>query len=319
MANKDKVICVFGGSGFLGRHIVQNLARQGYRIKVATRYPESAYELKTYGDVGQIVPTACHYKNEDSIREAMEGAHIVINLVGVLFEKGRNNFMSVHCDLPKIIGLKANELGISKLIHLSALGVDTSQSKYAKSKLAGENALLEVYPQAVILRPSVVFGAGDNFFNMFAKMASFLPVLPLIGGGHTKFQPVYVEDIAEAVTNIVSDNIAETDNPIYELAGPEIVSFKEIYEILLEHINRDRMLVPLPWAVAKMQGMVLGLMPKPLLTLDQVRSLKFDNIKDEQSAGLKELGVTPTAMGVILPRYLSNFKRGGRFANKKQA
>ncbi len=317
--NKDKIICIFGGSGFLGRYIVQDLARAGFRIKVATRYPESAYALKTYGDVGQVVPVFCDYKDEASIKAAMTSSYAVINLVGILFEKGKNSFMRMHRDLPATLSSLANELKIENFIHVSALGVETSRSKYAKSKLAGEEALVENYKDATILRPSVVFGPGDSFFNMFAKLATFLPAFPLIGGGTTKFQPVYVGDIAQSIANILTEKTSHVQGKIYELAGPEVVTFKEIYQILFKEIDRDRMLVSIPWLVAKIQGSVMSLLPKPMLTRDQVTSLQTDNVKNEGSLGLQELGVMPTAMGTILPRYLSNFKKGGRFANKKSA
>ena len=319
MSNKQKTICIFGGAGFIGHNITQELARAGFRIKVATRYPESAYALKPCGDVGQVVAMKCDYRDEDSIADVIKGSDAVINLVGVLYETRKNKFIRVHSELPEMIARLSKEQGVAQFIHVSALGIAESQSKYAKSKLSGEEALLEQYCDATVLRPSVVFGAGDNFFNMFAKMATMLPALPLIGGGQTKFQPVYVGDIADAIINILTGKAGDAKGKIYELAGPEVVSFKEIYQILLDEINRDRKLMPVPWAIAKIQGAVLGLLPKPLLTIDQVRSLKFDNVKDKDSLGLNDLAVEPTAMRVILPRYLFNYKKGGRFANKKAA
>lgn len=319
MSNKQKIVCIFGGSGFIGHNITRELAQAGFRIKVATRYPESAYELKPCGDVGQVVAVNCDYRDESSIQSVMQGCDAVINLVGILYETRKNKFMRVHNELAETIARVSHEEGVETLVHFSALGVEESQSKYAKSKLAGEQAVLEQNHDAVILRPSVVFGAGDNFFNMFAKMATMLPALPLIGGGKTKFQPVYVGDIADAVIHVVTNKISDAKGKTYELAGPEIVSFKEIYQILLEEINRDKKLVSVPWFVAKIQGFFLGLLPKPLLTMDQVKSLKYDNIKHDDSLGLQDLSVKPTAMRVILPRYLSNYKKGGRFANKKAA
>jgi len=319
MSNKQKTICIFGGAGFIGHNITQELAREGFRIKVATRHPESAYALKPCGDVGQVVAVQCDYRDEDSIADAIKGSDAVINLVGILYEKRKNKFTRVHRDLAETIARLSKEHGVSQLIHVSALGIEESQSKYAKSKLAGEEALFDQYCDATVLRPSVVFGAGDNFFNMFAKMAAMLPALPLIGGGKTKFQPVYVGDIADSVMNILTGKASDTAGKIYELAGPEAVSFKEIYQILLDETNRDRKLVHVPWLVAKIQGAVLGLLPKPLLTVDQVSSLKSDNVKNLDSLGLHDLSVEPTAMRVILPRYLSNYKKGGRFANKKAA
>lgn len=316
---QDKVICIFGGAGFLGRHITQELARAGYRIKIATRIPESAYELKTYGNVGQVVPFKCNYNDPKAITEAVKGCDAVINLIGILFEKRKSKFKKIHVELPQQIAKACAKQDVKKLIHVSALGIEQSKSKYGKSKLEGEKAVLKAFPQASILRPSVVFGAGDSFFNMFAKMAIFLPVLPLIGGGQTKFQPVFVGDIAEAVANIIIESKDQYEGKTYQLGGPEVVTFKQIYQILLEEINRTNRLVSVPWWVAKVQGFIFGFMPKPLLTIDQVRSLRTDNVVEQDALGFKELDVQPTAMGTILPRYLSCYRRGGRFADKKIA
>ncbi len=319
MTQKDKVICIFGGSGFVGQHVCQDLARAGYRIKIATRIPESAYALKTYGNVGQIAAVQCDYKDKASIEAAVDGCYGVINLVGALFQKRKNTFKRIHQEVPNIIAQACKDKQVTKLIHVSALGIQKSKSKYAKSKLAGEKAVLEAYPEATILRPSVVFGPGDGFFNMFAKLATFLPALPLIGGGNTKFQPVYVGDIAQAVDNIMAEKTDMYEKHIYQLAGPEIVTFKEIYKILLTQINRECTLIPVPWTIAKIQGAVLSFMPKPLLTCDQVKSLQTDSVMDEGALGLKDLNVETTAMSIVLPRYLSNFKKGGPFVNKKEA
>lgn len=319
MQTKDKVVCLFGGTGFIGHHIVQVLAREGYRIKILSRVPESGYELKTYGAVGQIVSCPCNYNDEKSIQQAVSGAYACVNLVGILFEKGKNTFQKAHCDLPAKIAKACKTEKVKKLIHISALAVDKAQSKYAKSKIQGEKAVHAIFPAATILRPSVVFGAGDSFFNMFAKLSLFLPALPLIGGGKTKFQPVFVGDIADAVQRIVADNGDGSAGKIYELGGPEIVSFKEIYERLLKAINRQRALVHVPFFVAGIQGAVMSLIPKPLLTADQVKSLRTDNIVSAGAFTFGDLGIEPTAMGAILPTYLSCFKRGGRFADKKAA
>lgn len=316
MTKNNKTVCIFGGSGFIGRYVTQDLARAGYRIKIATRIPESAYGLKTYGNVGQVSAVQCNYTDQASVEAAIEGCDVVINLMGILFEKRKSKFMRVHCDLPKVIAEICCTKNVAKFIHVSALGVEASCSKYAKSKLAGEEQILEAYPAVSILRPSVVFGPGDSFFNMFAKMASFLPFLPLIGGGKTKFQPVYVGDVAQAIEKISSEITNKFEGKTYQLAGPEIVSFKEIYKILLVETNRKRALISVPWFIAKIQGCVLGFLPKPLLTMDQVRSLKSDNVMDEGAQGLEALDIQPTAMRTILPRYLSNFKKGGPFSQK---
>jgi len=316
MSMKKQTICIFGGTGFLGQSITRELAAAGARIKIATRIPESAYDLKVNGDVGQIVPFTCNYNDAQSIEDAVKGCDVVINLIGILFEKGRSKFKKAHIDVPTKIATIAAAQGVKKFIHVSALGVDESQSKYGQSKLEGENAIKKIFPSVTVLRPSVVFGPDDGFFNMFAKLASVLPALPLIGGGKTKFQPVFVGDIADAVKNIVGEKSDKFEGKTYELGGPEIVSFKEIYEILLSEINRKRALIPVPWAVAKMQGFVMGMLPKPPLTLDQVRSLKTDNIVKDGALKLTDLGVIPTAMDSILPQYLKCYKRGGRFADK---
>lgn len=330
MQTQNKIICIFGGTGFLGRHITQELARAGYRLKIATRIPESAYDLKPYGDIGQITPFQCNYHDPASIDDAVKGCYAVINLIGVLYEKGKNSFTHAHHHIPESIARVCAVEGVKKFIHVSAMGVENAKnaekagntkniSKYLMSKLAGEKAIQEHYKGVTILRPSVVFGAGDSFFNMFAKLSCVLPFLPLIGGGKTKFQPVYVGDIADSILNIMQEKSDKFEGKIYELGGPEVVSFREIYEITLSHTNRRTKLVSLPWGIAKIQGAVFGLMPKPFLTLDQVKSLRFDNVMTAGAQGLADLGVEPTAMGTILPEYLICYRRGGRFANKKTA
>lgn len=317
MNMKKQTICIFGGTGFLGQSITRELAQTGARIKIATRIPESAYDLKVSGDVGQIVPVMCNYNNDESVTAAIQGCDVVINLIGILFEKGKSKFKKAHVEIPTKIAQSCTDQKVKKFIHVSALGIDESQSKYAKSKLLGEEQIKSAFPDVTILRPSVVFGPEDGFFNMFAKLTSILPALPLIGGGKTKFQPVFVGDIADAVTNIVTDNTGQYAGKVYELGGPQIVTFKEIYEILFDQINRKRALIPVPWPIAKIQGFAMGLLPKPPLTLDQVRSLKFDNIVKGDALKLTDLGVIPTAMESILPQYLKCYRRGGRFADKK--
>jgi len=319
MYQRNKTICIFGGSGFLGRFVTEALSDAGYRLKIATRYPESVYDLKPYGSVGQIAAVACDYKDDESLKRAIEGSDAVINLVGILFEKGKNSFQRVHTELPERIAKICAEQKIKKFVHVSALGIDESQSNYAKSKLAGEKAIHEQFPAATILRPSVVFGPGDGFFNMFAKLSTVLPALPLIGGGHTKFQPVYAGDIAQAILKIINEPSRKDEGQTYHLGGPEIVTFKEIYEILFAQTNRKRALIPLPFPLAKIQGAVMGVMPKPMITLDQVRSLQYDNIVKDGADGFEALGIQPKAMASILPDYLACYKKGGRFGHKKTA
>lgn len=323
MTVKNKTACIFGGSGFLGKAITQELAQAGYRIKVATRIPESVYDLKPYGVVGQITAYPCNYRDENDIRGAVAGCDVVVNLVGILYQKGKNSFQHAHIDIPQRIATACADVGVAKFIHVSALGVNQgvnrTRSKYARSKLEGEKKVQEIYSDVTILRPSVIFGAGDSFLNMFSRMATLLPALPLIGGGKTKFQPVYVGDVADAVIHIVQEKTYQFSGNIYELGGPEIVSFKQILERLLNTINRDKSLVSVPWGLATLQGFLLGLLPKPLLTADQVKSLKTDNVVAEDALTLKDLGIQPTAMGTIIPSYLSCYRRGGRFADKKYA
>lgn len=316
---KNQIITIFGGSGFLGSHIVQDLARAGFRIKIVTRIPESAYELKTQGNVGQIVACTCDYGDDKAIEEIVSGSYAVINLIGILYEKRKSKFKKAHVSIPEKIAASCKKKEVSKFIHVSALGVERGISKYAKSKLSGEEAVKKAFPNATILRPSVIFGPEDSFFNMFAKLSTFIPVLPLIGGGQTKFQPVYVGDIAEAVQNIILEKTKAHAGNTYLLGGPEVVTLKEIFQRLMQETNRKCALVHIPWFVAKIQAFFLGLMPRPLLTIDQVKSLKINNIVKDRALKLEDLGVTPTPMAAVLPRYLSCYRKGGRFADKKNA
>lgn len=312
-----KMACVFGGTGFIGRQIVRELAKAGYTVKVATRAPEKAYFLKPYGNVGQIVPFLCRSGDDTTIRAAVQGCEVVVNCVGILFEKGKSSFTKIHTEWPRSIAKACTAEKVGRLIHISALGCEESASKYGKSKLNGELAVQENFARATIFRPSVVFGVEDDFFNMFGKLAAVLPALPLIGGGHTKFQPVYVGDIADAVMKAIAD--PESEGKIYELGGPDILSFRQIYERLFAETGRKRILVSLPWGVAKLQGCIMGLLPKPPLTADQVESLKTDNIVSNGAKTLNDLSITPTSLDIVLPTYLARFKPGGRFGDKKRA
>ncbi len=312
-----KMACVFGGTGFIGRQVVRRLADQGYTVKIATRVPERAYFLKTGGNVGQIVPFLCRSNDEQAIRAAVQGCEIVVNCVGILFEKGKSNFTKIHTELPRSVAKACAAEKVAHLIHISALGCDESQSKYGKSKLNGELAVLENFSRATILRPSIVFGVEDTFFNMFGRMATVLPALPLIGGGKTRVQPVYVGDVADAVIKVAKS--AETEGQTYELGGPDILTFRGIYERLFAETGRKRLLVSLPWGVAKLQGCMLGILPTPPLTADQVETLKTDNVVAADAKSLKDLDIVPTSLDVVLPTYLARFKPGGRFGDKKRA
>lgn len=302
----------------MGRQIVRALAHAGYRVKVATRIPESAYFLKPCGTVGQVVPVACNYKDNRSIVQALDGADVVVNCIGILFERRKSDFQRLHTMLPETIAKGCAKQGVKRLIQMSSLGVDSSRAKYAKTKLEGEQRLLKAFPGATVLRPSVIFGPDDSFFNMFAKLAGLFPFLPLIGGGKTQFQPVYVGDVADAVMAAIDDG--RTKGQIYQLGGPDIVRFKEIYEILFTHIGYRRPMISLPFFIAKIEGAFLSLLlPNPPLTADQVESLKSHNIVAKDALTFKDLGISPTAMQIILPSYLERYRPGGKFADQEAA
>ncbi len=319
MSYENKIATIFGGTGFIGKQIVRELAALGIRVKVACRIPERAYELRPCGSVGQIVPVACDYSDDKSIASVVADSDFVINCVGILFQKRGNGFDRIHAELPARIAKACKKAEIERFVHISALGIESSSSKYAKSKLEGEKAVKKAFSSVTILRPSVVFGHDDNFFNMFAKMSMIMPALPLIGGGKTKFQPVYVGDVADAVIQALTMSDQGKNTPLgktYELGGPEIVSFKQIYQRLFGYTGRPRALISIPYCAAKVQGCVLGILPNPPLTCDQVESLKTDSVVQEKAFDLKDLAITPTAMQSILPEYLGRFKAGGRYGTK---
>jgi uncharacterized protein YbjT (DUF2867 family) len=312
------VATIFGGSGFIGRYIVQRLARRGWILRIAVRRPDSALFLKPLGDVGQITPMAANIRHDASVAAAVEGVDHVINLVGVLYEHGPQRFAAVHAEGARRVASAARAAGVKRLLQMSALGADAgSPSLYARTKAEGEAMVREAFPEAVILRPSVVFGPEDDFFNRFAEIARFSPILPLIGGGKTRFQPVYVGDVADAAVAILDrpeDAPFAPAGKTYELAGPRIYSFKQLMELLLAEIGRKRILMPVPWGIARLQAAVLGLLPQPPLTLDQLKLLQRDNIAGGQLPGFADLGIVPDGPEAILPAYLDRFRAGGRFA-----
>lgn len=320
MTQNNKVATVFGGTGFVGRQVVRELAKRGVTVKVAGRVPERAYFLRPSGTVGQIVPVACDYSDPKSVAAAVEGADYVVNCIGVLYEKGKKQtFQHAHVDLPMMMAKASKKAGVKRFVHISALGVEKGTSKYAQSKLEGEQAVQKAYKEATILRPSVIFGEDDNFFNMFARLAQVFPALPLIGGGKTRFQPIFVGDVADAVMAALERAPVGDDNPrgkTYELGGPAVLSFKEIYELLFKYTGQKRALISLPFFWAKIEAWFLSFMPRPLLTPDQVESLKTDNVVAEKALGLADLGISPQAMELILPTYLGLYRPGGRFAEK---
>lgn len=317
MIKTQKIATIFGGTGFVGRHVVRRLARAGYTVKVATRTAEQAYFLKPCGTPGQIVPIAYDSRNPRSIATAVAGAQTVINATGILYEKKRKDFIRVHTDLPRMIAESCRDAGVSDFIHISALGVDRGKSRYAASKRAGEQAARAAFPATAILRPSVIFGPEDDFFNKFAELARYLPTLPLIGGGKTRFQPVYVGDVGDAVMACIGN--AGAAGKTFELGGPETVTFREIYERLFRITGRRRALVSLPFGAAKFQAFFMQMLPHPLLTRDQVESLKTDSIVTPGALTLVTLGIAPRPMDGILRDYLEYARPGGHFADKKRA
>ncbi|MGJ5204063.1 complex I NDUFA9 subunit family protein [Bradyrhizobium sp. HKCCYLR20261] len=318
-SNLDTLVTVFGGSGFVGRNVVRALAKRDYRIRVAVRRPELAGHLQPLGRVGQIHTVQANLRYPDSVAAALRDSHVAINLVGILTESGAQTFNAVQAEGAATVAKAAAAAG-ARLVHVSAIGADAeSASSYARAKAAGEAAALAAVPEAVIMRPSVVFGPEDQFTNRFAGLARIAPFLPLVGGGETKMQPVYVGDVANAVADAV-DGKAQA-GATYELGGPEVLSFREILKIILDITDRDRMLLPLPFGLAKLQAAFLQFAPGPLkLTPDQVELLRHDNVVSEaaKAAGLtlQGLGITPDSLEAVGPQYLWRFRPAGQFQRK---
>ena len=318
-SNQETLVTVFGGSGFLGRHVVRALARRDYRIRVAVRRPELAGHLQPLGRVGQIHAVQANVRYPASVEAAVRGASVVVNLVGILSAAGEQSFQAVHAQASETIAGAAASVG-ARLVHLSAIGADEhSASQYARSKAAGEKAALAAVPSAAILRPAVVFGPEDQFTNRFAALAQISPVLPLIGGGHTRMQPVYVGDVAAAVADAVDGKTRP--GATYELGGPEVLTMSEIMQMILDVTDRHRMLVPLPFGIAKFNAAFLQFAPGVFkLPPDQVELLKTDTVVSDaaQAAGLtlQGLGITPDSMEAICPQYLWRFRPMGQFQRK---
>jgi uncharacterized protein YbjT (DUF2867 family) len=301
---------VFGGSGFVGRYVVQKLAQQGWQVRVAVRRPDEALFLKTCGTVGQVTPFAVNIRDDRSVRAAVSEADVVVNLVGILHQSGAQTFAAVQAAGAGRVAAAAKSAGVKRLVHLSAIGADAnSASIYARTKAEGEAAVRQAFPEATILRPSIVFGPEDDFFNRFARMAQISPALPLVGGGTTKFQPVFVADVAAAVAHALED--AGTTGKTYELGGPRVYSFRELLEIMLRAIGRRRCLVGLPFGLATVQAAVLQLLPGPILTVDQVRLLRHDNVVSTSALTFKDLGIVPTGLDLVLPTYLDRYRPRG--------
>ncbi len=303
----ERLITIFGGAGFIGRHLVQKLATDGWRIRVVSRSPGLAGHLQPLGDVGQIVVQPLASLEQSALGRLIEGSSAIVNLIGILYETSKQHFDAVHGELPGRIARAAADAGVSRVVHVSAIGADeASSSAYARSKAKGETALRNALASAVILRPSIVIGPEDDFFNRFASMARVLPALPLIGGGKTRFQPIYVGDVADAITATLERH--DTVGKTYEIGGPKAYSFEELLRYMLDVIGKRRFLVDLPFGMASLQARFLELLPVPPLTRDQVELLKTDNVVGEGALTLADLGLTPTPIELIVPSYIARHR-----------
>ena len=313
---KNGLVTVFGGSGFVGRYVVRALVAKGFRVRVPLRRPHTANELRVIGGVGQVQLVQANLRYERSVRRAVEGSDAVVNCVAVLFEAGKQSFEALHVNGADTLARAAADACVTNFVHVSAIGADAdSDIDYARTKGEGEALIRQALPSADIMRPSIIFGREDQFFNRFAAMAQLAPALPLMGGGHTKFQPVYVEDVAQAIANrITSGSAGQT----YELGGPRQYSFKELMQIMLDVIDRKRLLVSVPWIGANMMGAMgelSGAAPfvDPFLTRDQVKNLKVDNVVADDALGFDDLGITPETVEAIIPTYLGKYRKYGQF------
>jgi NADH dehydrogenase len=314
---RNRTVTVIGATGFLGRHTVRALAKAGWRIKAASRHPRRGFFLRPLGSVGQIELVKCDVTDANSVAAAIRGSDAVVNLTGILFEKGQS-FGDVQATGAAHVAEAAAAAGITHLVHVSAIGADRqSASVYARTKAEGEEAVRRAVPGAVILRPSIIFGPEDSFFNKFAGMARYLPALPLIGGGRTRFQPVFVGNVAAAIVTALDSPAAR--GRTFELGGPGVYSFRELMEIILKQTGRRRALIPLPFGLATFNAALLQLLPNPLLTTDQVRLLKKDNVASAGAPGLADLAITPTSVEAVVPSYLWRFRAKGEYAQDPAA
>ncbi|MGI9481670.1 MAG: complex I NDUFA9 subunit family protein [Hyphomicrobiales bacterium] len=316
--NSEKLVTIIGGSGFVGRHIVRALAGQGYRIRCACRRPDLAGHLQPLGNVGQIQPVQANVRYPESVEAVCAGSDAVINCVGILAPSGQQTFSSVQAHGAEVCARAAKAASAKTYIQVSAIGADDeSEAAYARTKAEGEERASSVFPDTVILRPSIVFGPEDDFFNRFAAMARYSPALPLIGGGHTRFQPVFAGDIAKAVCAVLDGKASA--GSVYELGGPEVMSFREVLEFILKHINRKRLFAPLPFPVAKFIAMFTQIVPGAPLTVDQVRMLESDNVVSDEAIAeartFEALGIAPEGVEAIVPDYLERFRPHGQFEN----
>ncbi len=319
----SQLVTIFGGSGFVGRYIARRLASEGWRVRVACRRPNEAMHVKPSGVVGQVEPVLCNVRDDDSVRAVMQGADAVVNCVGTFGARGANNFEAVQVEGAERIARISAEEGIGGMVHISAIGADTqSDSDYSRTKAEGETAVLGHQPDAVILRPSLVFGTEDRFFNSFATMARFSMVLPIVGG-QTRFQPVHVDDLAQAAVMGVT---GEAEPGVYEIGGPDVMTFREMMYTMLAAIQRRRLVITMPFWMARIMaamfafgGMITGGLFTPPLTPDQVRGLGHDNVVADGARTLADLGVAPVDVGSVVPEYLWRFRPSGQYAAIKNS
>jgi uncharacterized protein YbjT (DUF2867 family) len=324
MRRMAQLVTIYGGSGFVGRYIARRMAKAGWRVRVAVRRPNEAIFVRPYGAVGQVEPVFCNIRDDASVRAVMEGADAVVNCVGILNQVGRNKFGPVQSEGAGRIARIAAETGVARLVHISAIGADSdSRSAYARTKAEGEALVLEQMPQAIILRPSIIFGSEDGFFNRFAGMARLSPMLPMVGA-KTRFQPVWVDDVAQAAETAL---LGQAKPGIYELGGPEVKTFRELMQMMLAEIQRRRLLVNVPFPIATIMGGALdlaqflsgGLFTNGILTRDQVQNLRRDNIVGAHVRGFAELGISPKPMSSVLPGYLWRFRPSGQYTAIKNS
>ena len=312
MQNNQKIIAIFGGGGFLGKHLMRQLTKLDYRVKVATRNPYLKGYLKVLGSPGQVELFKCNVLNAEEVKNVLKNCDLVVNLCGILNENKKQTFEQIHSHFPYLLSNLCNDLGIKRIVHISALGVkEKNVSKYFQSKFEGEKNIQNIFKSSVILRPSIVFGPEDKFFNTFASIAQFSPVIPLVGGGKTKFEPIYVGDVAKSIVKALE--LSNSEPQIYELGGPEIYSFKELMLILLELIKKKRFFMTVPFTIAKIQSYFLQMMPNPILTPDQVEMLKYNNIVSGDYPTLKNFGIGGKTIQSVLPKYIYRFRTGGQF------
>ncbi|WP_415922330.1 complex I NDUFA9 subunit family protein [Tateyamaria sp. SN6-1] len=319
----SKLVTIYGGSGFVGRYIARRMAKAGWRVRVAVRRPNEAIFVKPYGVVGQVEPVLCNIRDDASVAAVMQGADAVVNCVGILARQGKNTFEAVQAEGAVRVARLAAEHGVEKMVHISAIGASLeSASEYARTKARGEAGVIEHMPEAVILRPSIVFGTEDQFFNRFASMARLGPILPVVGAA-TRFQPVYVDDVAAAAERALTSDVA---GGIYELGGPDVRSFRSLMQTMLDVIRRRRAIVNIPFGVASLMGfgfemanrLTLGLFPAQI-TRDQVRNLRVDNVVSEDAKGFADLGIEPVGLDAVLPEYLYRFRPSGQYDAIKES